>query len=70
METSDTCQGGAYGSPRQHPTLPTNNDLPDLVAAIEPRPVTVRNPVDQLEKPNHRAGQYRARDNPAHEFLR
>jgi cephalosporin-C deacetylase-like acetyl esterase len=45
-------------------------DLPDLVAAIKPRPVVLLNPVDQVGKPIPGAGQYRAADEPLHEFLR
>ena len=43
-------------------------DLPDLVAALKPRPVVLLNPVDQLGKPLE-TGRYRAPGDPLHEFL-
>ena len=42
-------------------------DLPELVAALKPRPVLLLNPVDQLGKPLE-AGRYRAPGDPLHQF--
>ncbi len=44
-------------------------DLPELVAAMKPRPVVLLNPVDELGNPV-RGGRYRGVDEPLHEFLR
>jgi hypothetical protein len=44
-------------------------DLPDLVAAMRPRPVVLLNPVDQVGNPLPAAGRYRAPEEPLHEFL-
>jgi cephalosporin-C deacetylase-like acetyl esterase len=43
-------------------------DLPELVAALKPRPVLLLNPVDQLGRPLG-TGRYRAPGDPLHEFL-
>jgi cephalosporin-C deacetylase-like acetyl esterase len=43
-------------------------DLPNLVAALKPRPVVLLNPVDQLGNPLA-TGRYRAPGDPLHEFL-
>jgi cephalosporin-C deacetylase-like acetyl esterase len=44
-------------------------DLPDLVAALKPRPVVLLNPVNQLGRPLRAQGKYRAPEDPLHEFL-
>ena len=44
-------------------------DLPDLIAALKPRPVVVINPVDQLGKTLLKQGRYRSPEDPLHEFL-
>lgn len=44
-------------------------DLPDLIAAMRPRPVVLLNPVDQLGNPLRATGRYRAPEEPLHEFL-
>jgi cephalosporin-C deacetylase-like acetyl esterase len=44
-------------------------DLPEVVAALAPRPVVLLNPVDQLGRPLRAQGQYRASGEPLHTFL-